>query len=119
MQRREILCIAGFIVCIHSAFAASPAVAPDPTPLLDQGPLGTQLRSTAPQAMLRLEAQIRNLLDRDRRQDKPKGDDELPTPRERAQLAANPALAQAYEKRPVETLRLLRWADDLVQRPRP
>ena len=101
-----------------SALATSSSVAVDSTPLLDQGPLGAQLRSTAPQVTPRLEAAIGNILNRPKI-GSIKGDDARPTARERAQLAANPAFGRAYEIRPAETLRLLRWADEMVSGTRP
>ncbi|WP_158920936.1 hypothetical protein [Acidisphaera sp. S103] len=139
MLRSRTLRIVILVLSVHAASWAAPS---SPTPLLDQGPLGTRLHAVAPTMLASVETQLQVLLgngqtppsandnksftpigrsplqgyvDSTRRQDTPKGDAVSPSPAERRQLEVNPAFAKAFAKDPLGALRLLRRVNIILQ----
>jgi hypothetical protein len=135
MLRSPALQIVSFIGFVLFSYAVSQAALTSPTPLLDQGPLGAQLRSAAPTRLAGIEAQLQRIITTGPqkipangnltpleaysrgtlRQDTIKGGDVTPTPTEQGQLAANPAFRRAYANDPGATIRLLRQVDHILR----
>jgi hypothetical protein len=135
-------CIIVAMVLLLSRFASSPAFA-SPTPLLDQGPLGAELRAVAPTRLASIESQLQSIISVAQPRQYPANDNtplvspsrqspmrayiegdsaqptykggSTPTPAEKRELAANPAFARAYAVRPAETLLLLRRAERIIE----
>lgn len=115
------LWLACFIACVFpgivSGQAAGPNATANPAAGAPTGPLIIQLRRQAPESVRAVEITLDRIDEAPRQQDTWRGNAK-PTAAEREQIAANPPFARAYDKDPGETLRLLRWCNDILSKAR-